>query len=58
MSQAEGDGRELLDVVITSSSPVGLTAPAAGLYLVGVDYPDRFGLDSPPPGPLFLGLEG
>lgn len=31
MSHAERDGRDLLDVVITSSSPVGLTAPAAGL---------------------------
>ncbi len=34
------------------------TASPAGLYLVGVSYPDHFGLLSHPPGPLFLaGLE-
>lgn len=31
------------------------TAPAAGLYLVAVLYPDRFGLPPTPPGPLLLG---
>lgn len=31
----------------------GVTAPAAGLYLVGVHYPERFGLPAPPPAPLF-----
>ncbi len=31
------------------------TAPAGGLYLVGVEYPERFGLTSPPAGPWFLG---
>lgn len=31
------------------------TAPAAGLYLVDVVYPDRFGLPPTPPGPLLLG---
>ncbi len=30
------------------------TAPPGGLYLVGVDYPERFGLESPAPGPWFL----
>lgn len=30
------------------------TAKAAGLYLVAVDYPTRFELPTPPPGPLFL----
>ena len=31
------------------------TAPAGGLYLVGVDYPEQFGLEPPAPGPWFLG---
>lgn len=31
------------------------TAPAAGLYLVDVLYPERFGLPPTPPGPLLLG---
>ncbi|ROR07865.1 tRNA pseudouridine(38-40) synthase TruA [Erwinia sp. JUb26] len=31
------------------------TARAEGLYLVAVDYPDRFALPRPPMGPLFLG---
>ncbi len=31
------------------------TAPAGGLYLVGVDYPGEFGLQPPAPGPWFLG---
>jgi tRNA pseudouridine38-40 synthase len=30
------------------------TARAEGLYLVSVDYPDRFNLPRPPMGPLFL----
>jgi tRNA pseudouridine38-40 synthase len=30
------------------------TARAEGLYLVAVDYPERFGLPVTPPGPLFL----
>ena len=30
------------------------TAPPGGLYLVGVDYPERFGLTPPDPGPWFL----
>lgn len=30
------------------------TAKAEGLYLVSVDYPDRFDLPKPPMGPLFL----
>ncbi|GAA3954970.1 tRNA pseudouridine(38-40) synthase TruA [Allohahella marinimesophila] len=29
----------------------GITAPAHGLYLVGVDYPDAFGLPALPKGP-------
>jgi len=32
------------------------TAPAAGLYLVEVDYPPRYDLPSTPYGPLLLGL--
>ncbi len=31
----------------------GMTAPAEGLYLQGVGYPERFGLPGPPPGPVF-----
>lgn len=31
------------------------TAPAEGLYLVDVIYPDEFGLPKPPIGPFFLG---
>lgn len=31
------------------------TAPAEGLYLVDVDYPDTFGLPDTPPGPIWLG---
>ena len=31
------------------------TAPAAGLYLVEVEYPERFGLPTPPAGPLLPG---
>ena len=30
------------------------TAKAEGLYLVSVDYPERFELPKPPMGPLFL----
>jgi len=30
------------------------TAKAEGLYLVSVDYPDRFELPKTPMGPLFL----
>lgn len=30
------------------------TAPADGLYLVGVDYPPQFGIPSKPSGPIFL----
>jgi tRNA pseudouridine38-40 synthase len=32
------------------------TAPAAGLYLVEVEYPQHFGLPEIPPGPLLLGI--
>lgn len=32
----------------------GATAPAEGLYLVAVEYPSRFALPAPPPGPLLL----
>jgi len=31
------------------------TAPPAGLYLVGVNYPERFGLKAREPGPVWLG---
>lgn len=31
----------------------GMTAPAAGLYLVGPRYPEAFGLPEPPPPPRF-----
>ena len=32
----------------------GMMAPSAGLYFVGVDYPEEFGIPKPPLGPLFL----
>lgn len=32
----------------------GMTAPSAGLYFVGVDYPEEFDLPKRPLGPLFL----
>ena len=32
----------------------GVTAPAAGLYLVAIDYPDIFQLDNAPQGPYFI----
>lgn len=32
----------------------GITAPAGGLYFVGVDYPENFELPVKPMGPLFL----
>ncbi|GIX29562.1 MAG: tRNA pseudouridine synthase A [Porticoccaceae bacterium] len=34
------------------------TAPADGLYLVGVAYPERFGIPRLPPGPFLLGAAG
>ena len=36
----------------------GITAPAAGLYLLGVRYPQRFGLPDPAPGPAFASSSG
>jgi len=33
----------------------GITAPAAGLYLVAVRYPERFNLPDPPPPPAYAG---
>jgi len=36
----------------------GVTAPAAGLYLVAVTYPARFGLPTPPAGPVFALAQG
>jgi tRNA pseudouridine38-40 synthase len=32
----------------------GMMAPSAGLYFVGVDYPEEFNIPKPPLGPLFL----
>jgi tRNA pseudouridine38-40 synthase len=32
----------------------GMMASAAGLYFVGVDYPQEFNIPKPPLGPLFL----
>ena len=32
------------------------TAPASGLYLVGVNYPEHYGLGRPEPGPRLFGL--
>jgi tRNA pseudouridine38-40 synthase len=31
-----------------------MMASAAGLYFVGVDYPQEFNIPKPPLGPLFL----
>nr|WP_282571234.1 tRNA pseudouridine(38-40) synthase TruA [Methylonatrum kenyense] len=36
----------------------GVTAPAAGLYMVAVDYPQRFGLPPAPPPPVFASSQG
>ena len=44
---------ELLDARDRTLAPD--TAPANGLYLVGVNYPERFVLPTHPPGPVFLG---
>lgn len=50
--QSESWLANLLD--LKDRSMAGATAPAAGLYLVSVDYPERFSLPSTPLGPLFL----
>lgn len=47
---------ELLELRDRTRAPD--TAPSSGLYLVGVDYPDHFGLVPPAPGPWFLGAAG
>ena len=49
----EGWLAELLGLRDRTQAPD--TAPAGGLYLVGVDYPEVFGLKPPSPGPWFLG---
>jgi len=36
----------------------GVTAPAGGLYLLGVRYPERYGLPGPFPGPAFASAGG
>ncbi len=36
----------------------GVTAPAAGLYMVAVDYPQRFELPDPPAAPVFASPQG
>ena len=42
---------QLLDLRDRTRAPD--TAPSAGLYLVGVNYPREFGLEPPEPGPVF-----
>lgn len=45
----------LADVLNTRDrTRAAATAPAAGLYFVGVEYPDEFGLATGPSGPLFV----
>lgn len=41
-------------LVLKDRTQAPATAPAEGLYLVSVDYPEEFGLPSPAMGPLFL----
>ena len=51
-SLATGAVAQLLNLADRRRAPD--TAPANGLYLVGVSYPDRFGLPVAEPGPVFL----
>jgi tRNA pseudouridine38-40 synthase len=48
----QGWTREVL--AMKDRTKAGVTAPPNGLYLVGVSYPERFGLPKTPPGPIFL----
>lgn len=41
-------------LAVKDRSVSGMTAPAQGLYLVAVQYPEQFGLPSPPQPPGFL----
>ncbi|MDP5291406.1 tRNA pseudouridine(38-40) synthase TruA [Oceanimonas sp. CHS3-5] len=55
VGMGEADGawvREVLEG--RDRNLAGVTAKAGGLYLVGVDYPDEFGLPVTIPGPLWL----
>ena len=47
---------EWLDEVLGAKNRgvAGMMASAAGLYFVGVDYPEEFAIPKPPLGPLFL----
>jgi tRNA pseudouridine38-40 synthase len=64
---AVGRGRQPVDWPVTllqvrDRSQGGITAPAAGLYLFGVSYPEHFGIPSAancsvwPPGPVLVPL--
>lgn len=55
---AVGDGRQQSEwmaqlIAAQDRTLAGETAPACGLYLVDVAYPEEFGLPATPPGPTF-----
>ena len=57
---AVGDGRKpigwVAELLVGRDRSMGAeTAPAAGLYLVDVEYPAHFGLPQTPYGPMLLG---
>ena len=57
---AVGDGRKpqawIASLLASADRRLGAdTAPASGLYLVEVEYPQRFNLPATPYGPLLLG---
>jgi tRNA pseudouridine38-40 synthase len=59
---AVGDGRKPIEWIAELLSQrdrrrAAETAPAAGLYLADVDYPDEFALPETPYGPMLLGME-
>lgn len=54
VGSGEREPEWVADVLAARDRTVGgMTAPAAGLYMVAVDYPERFGLPVPPAPPRF-----